>query len=142
MALLLASAAVFVAAGGFVHLREWLETYRHVPADVAGSAVVRVGFPINVALSVVVAVVLAATALRRSRSVPRVVLAAAAFQVVSLGTLVATRVGTVLDWSEPSWTAAAEQTRALHAGALTSLAAAAVVVALQRSAASMTVAAP
>ena len=46
--LLIVVAAVFVAAEG-IHLREWLDTYRHVPASVPGAAVVRVGFPVNAA---------------------------------------------------------------------------------------------
>lgn len=129
---LLGMAAAFVAAGGFVHLREWLDTYRHVPVEAAGSAVVRIGFPVNTAVSVAAAVALAHLALRPSRVVVGVVLAAAAFQAASLGTLVATRTGTVLGWSEPSWTPAADQIRALHAGALVSLAAILAIVALQR----------
>ncbi len=122
---LLVVAASFVAAGGYVHLREWLDTYRHVPAGAAGSVVVRVGFPLNAALSLVLAAALVYNACRRSRFTPHVIVAAVAFQAASLGVLIATRTGTFLGWSEPSWTLGADQTRAVQIGALVSLAAAA-----------------
>lgn len=50
---LLLLSGVFVAAGGFVHLREWLVTYRHVPTSLPGAEVVRIGFVINAAVSAV-----------------------------------------------------------------------------------------
>ena len=60
---LLLALAALVAAGGYVHLREWLGSYRSLPSAVPGAAVVKVGFPITAAISVVLAVVLVATAL-------------------------------------------------------------------------------
>ena len=74
-ALILASAAL-IAAGGFIHLREWLETYRDVPSEAPGAFVVRVGFPVNAGLSFVLALALLTTVLVRggsssSRSPPR-----------------------------------------------------------------------
>src|SRR4051812_41373092 len=38
-------AALFVLAGGYVHLREWQDTYRSLPSIVPGRDVVRIGFP-------------------------------------------------------------------------------------------------
>ena len=131
-ALLLATAATYVAAGGFVHLREWLETYRDVPAAAAGSAVVRIGFPLNAATSLVIAAALAFCAWRTSRFTPYVVAGAVVFQVGSLAALIATRTGSLFGWSEPIWTVGANQTVAVEIGALLSLAAVAVAAAVQR----------
>jgi hypothetical protein len=114
---MVAIAAVFVLAGGYLHLREWLDTYRHVPAGADGSFVVRLGFPVHVAVSVVLAAVLLA-ALRSQRLLPLAVAAAAAFEAASLATLIVSRTGSVLGWAEPAWTVGAEQTRAVEIGAL------------------------
>ncbi len=129
---LLTAGAVLVAAGGFVHLREWLEIYRHVPAAAHGSAVVRVGFPIDAAASLLVAVTLAICAWRRSRFAPQVVVVAVLLQVGALAALIASRTGSLFGWAEPSWTVGAKQAFAIEISALLSLAAAAVVAALQR----------
>jgi hypothetical protein len=120
---LLLAAAAFVAAGGFVHLREWLDTYRQVPAGAAGAAVVRIGFPINTATSLVIAVALVVTAVRRTRFQTHVVAAAMLFEAASLTALILTRTGTLLGWTEPVWTLGADRTRAVEIGALISLAA-------------------
>jgi len=119
------AAAGYVAAGGYVHLREWFEQYRSVPASVSGAAVVRVGFPINAAVSVVLAALLVAAAVRLPRLAVPAIVATAAFQAAALALLVASRVGSVAGWSEPAWTLGAEQARAVEIGALLSLAAAA-----------------
>ncbi len=124
---LLLAAALFVAAGGFVHLREWLDTYRHVPASAPGGAIVRVGFPVNAAVSVVVAVALVFCAVHRTRFAVRIVAAAILFQAGSLAVLIRTRTGSFLGWSEPVWTLGAEQSRAMEVGALFSLLAALVI---------------
>ena len=129
---LLLAAALFVAAGGFVHLREWLDTYRQVPASAAGAAVVRIGFPINAAASLVIALALAFTAVRRTRFAPHVVATAILFQAASLAGLILTRTGTVLGWTEPIWTLGADQSRAVEIGALISLTAVIAISALQR----------
>lgn len=113
--------AMFVGAGGFIHLREWLDVYRQVPANAQGSAVVRIGFPLNAAASLVVVIALVLVFRRRSRLTQPVILAAIAFQAASLATLIATRVGSVFGWSEPSWTPGAEQTRAVEAAAIIAL---------------------
>lgn len=129
---LLLAAALFVAAGGFVHLREWLDTYRHVPASAAGAAVVRVGFPMNAAASVAVAVALALCAVRRTRFAPHIIAAAMVFQAASLAALILTRTGSFLGWAEPIWTLGADQSRAVEIGALLSLTAVVAVAILQR----------
>ena len=114
-------AAAFVAAGGYVHLREWLDTYRAVPAEAAGSFVVRIGFPVNVVISALVAVALVVTLFVAKRLAPLVAAAAVAFQAGSLAVLIGTRVGSVLGWAEPVWTPGADQTRAVEIGALVAL---------------------
>ena len=129
---LLTVGAVLVAAGGVVHLREWLEIYRHVPAAAEGSVVVRVGFPINTAASLLVATALGVCAWRRSRFTPQVVVTAVLLQVGSLAALIASRTGSFLGWSEPSWTAGAKQAGAIEIGAVISLAAVAVIAVLRR----------
>ncbi|HVF76423.1 MAG TPA: hypothetical protein VM938_15410 [Acidimicrobiales bacterium] len=113
--------AMFVAAGGFIHARQWLDVYRHVPADAPGAAVVRIGFPLNAAASFLFVVALALVFRRPSRLTRPVVWAAVAFQVASLATLVATRVGSVVGWAEPIWTPAAQQTLAVEAAAIAAL---------------------
>ncbi len=118
---LMLSSALFIAAGGYVHFREWFDTYRHLPANLPGVAVVRVGFPINAVVSVLLVGALLLCALRRSKYAPWVVAAAIVFEVASLLTLIATRVGNVLGWSEHIWTMGADQTRAVEIGALAAL---------------------
>ncbi len=115
------AAAAFVLAGGYVHLREWLDGYRDVPADAPGAFVVRIGFPVNAALSVVVAGALVVTLFVATRHASKVVAAAALFQAGSLAVLIGTRVGSVLGWMEPTWTPGANQSRALEIGALLAL---------------------
>jgi len=124
---MLFASAAYVLAGGYIHLREWLGAYRFVPASAPGAALVRVGFPVNAALSVVLAVVLLAAAVRLPRLVVPAVVGTMAFQAASLAFVVGSRVGTVLGWSEPAWTTAAEQTRAVEVGALLMLGAAGLV---------------
>ncbi len=125
-------AMMFIAAGGVIHLREWLETYRHVPTGAAGAALVRVGFPLNAVASLLLAGGLGFTVWRRSRYTPHAMVAAAVFQLVSLAALIATRTGSLLGWSEPIWTGGAEQTRAVEIGALLLLAAIAAIAGQQR----------
>src|SRR5688500_6817351 len=95
------TAGACTSPGGFVHPREWLETYRHVPASVAGAAVVRVGFPLSAAASVAIAVALAFCAVRRTRFTPHIIAAAMVFQAASLAALILTRTGSFLGWTDP-----------------------------------------
>jgi hypothetical protein len=115
------SSALFVAAGGYVHFREWFDTYRHLPSNLPGVAVVRVGFPLNTVASALLVVALLVCVARRSRFSPWVVAAGIVFEVGSLLTLIATRVGNVFGWSEHIWTMGADQTRAVEIGALAAL---------------------
>lgn len=121
---MLFASAAYVAAGGYIHVSQWLDEYRFVPTSAPGAALVRLGFPVNGALSLVLAVVLVAAAVRLPRLVVPAVVATMAFQAASLAFVVASRIGTVLGWSEPVWTTAAEQTRAVEIGALLTLSAA------------------
>lgn len=120
---LVLAAAAFIAAGGYVHAREWLDTYRNVPADAAGAVVVRVGFPLNAGMSLLLAGALVVTLFFGRRFAPWVTVAALVFQATSLAVLIGTRVGSVLGWAEPIWTVGADQTRAAEIGALVALAA-------------------
>ncbi len=119
---LVAAASVFVLAGGWIHLREWLDGYRDVPSTVPGAEVVTVGFPVNAAASVLAAGALVVALFLRRRWLPAVVGVTALFQVGSLAVLVLSRRGSFLGWEEPVWTMAAEQTRAVEIGALLCLA--------------------
>lgn len=109
--LLPALAAIFVLAGGGVHLSEWLTTYRAVPADVPGAVVVRSGFLVNVAVSAVVAaLVLVAAAVRMrlwSRWWPPVVVGAIAFEAANAVALILSRNGGFGGWSEEGWSSGA-----------------------------------
>jgi hypothetical protein len=118
---MVALSVMFISAGGFIHLREWLDIYRLVPADVPGAAVVRVGFPVNTAASLVFAIALVLVFRRHSRLTQPVIFAALAVQAASLATLIATRIGSVFGWSESTWTPGAEQTRAVEAAAIVAL---------------------
>ncbi len=111
----------FVAAGGFIHLREWLDTYRDLPSMVPGAEVVKIGFPVNAAASLVAVVALGVAVVWKAGWLRRIVGVVAAFQAGSLAALVISRNGTLFGWTEPVWTAAAEQTLAVGIGALVAL---------------------
>jgi hypothetical protein len=119
---MVAVSAMFVAAGGLIHFLEWLDIYRHVPSSAPGAAVVRVGFPINAAASLLVVVALVLAFRRASRLTLAVILGALAIQAASLAALITTRVGSLFGWAEPAWTSGAEQTRAVEIAAIVALA--------------------
>lgn len=129
---LLALAGAFVAAGGVVHLREWLDTYRHIPASLPGADVVRIGFLINVAVSAILVLALLAAVFAGRRVATVVIGTAALFEAASLATLIQTRRAAVLGWMEGGWSRGATQTRAVEIGALILLAAAAGTVIMVR----------
>ncbi len=129
---LVLAAAVFVVAGGFIHLREWLDTYRNVPASVPGAVIVRVGFPLNAGLSLLLAVGLLITLRWFRRLAPVAVGAAVLFEAGSLLSLILSRTGNVAGWMEPVWTDGANQTRAVEIGAIAALAAVIALVAQRR----------
>ena len=118
---LIVVAAALVAAGGYIHLREWLDTYRNVPSAAPGSFVVKIGFPVNAATSLVVAGALLAAAWRFQRYLTVIVAGAVAFQAASLAALIQSRTGSVFGWKEPVWTDGANQARAVEIAALLAL---------------------
>lgn len=114
-------AALFVLAGGYVHLREWQDTYRHLPSIVPGRDVVRLGFPANAAASVVLALALVLTTVRFRRLAPFVIVGAIAFEAASLAAVVVSRNASLFGWMEHIWTLGANQSVALEIGALINL---------------------
>ena len=128
----LVAAAVAVLAGGAVHFHEWLTSYRRVPAIIPGSALVRIGFPLNAAASLIAAAAIAVCAFRKSKFTPWVIGGAVLFQVASLASLILSRTGNVFGWSEMGWTPGANTTRLVEIAALTALAVAAVALTLAR----------
>ena len=126
------AAAAYVLAGGFVHLREWLDLYRYLPASVPGSAVVRLGFPINVALSVMAAAALVFTARASTRWAWMAVIGSVLFQAGSLAAVIRSRMGSLLGWSELGWTRAAKQSLLVEVAALAMLVALGAIIQLER----------
>lgn len=129
---LVVASAVFVAAGGYIHLTEWLDVYRDTPSQVPGAEVVTIGFPVNVAVSVLAVLALAAAVTKFPQWLWVVVAGTFAFQAGSLATLILSRTGSVFGWTEPVWNDAANQTRAVEIGALVCLAALGLLIGLQR----------
>jgi hypothetical protein len=119
---MLLAAAVFTSAGGYIHLREWLDGYRGVPESVPGGWVVRTGFLVNAGASFLLAAALLLVAVKFQRLLIPALIASIGFQAGSLAVLIASRRGTVFGWSEPVWTLGANQTRAVEIGALLTLA--------------------
>lgn len=115
---LLFASIAYVIAGGAIHLSEWVDGYRRIPSAVPGSWVVRIGFPVNAGISVVLAAALLYVLLRPGRLLIPVVAANFAFQAGSLAMLIATRMTSVFGWSEPSWTPGANRARGAEIGAL------------------------
>jgi hypothetical protein len=115
--------AVLMAGGGALHLRDWLRTYRAVPWEIPGAWVVRLGFPLNAAASLLLAVALVVVAARRPRHRVVAIAAGGAFQAASLAALVLSRHGGVFGWTEPGWTMEARQILALEIATMVALAA-------------------
>lgn len=114
-------AALFVLAGGYVHLREWLDIYRALPSIVPGRDVVRIGFPINAGLSIALAFALVLTTVRLRRLAPVVLVGAILFEAGSLAAVVISRNTTLFGWMESVWTLGANQSVALEIGAIVNL---------------------
>ena len=100
-------AAVGVAAGGILHFQIWNDRYRgsKLPDGVVpGAWVVKKGFPINSALSIILAVTLLAFAFA---FIPRIgrfaVLAAGALELGSIVFLVLSREASIFGWKETGW---------------------------------------
>ena len=132
---LVVASAVFVAAGGYIHLTEWLDVYRDTPSQVPGSEVVTIGFPVNVAVSVLAVLALGVAVAKFPGWLWAVVAGTFVFQAGSLATLILSRTGSVFGWTEPVWNDAANQTRAVEIGALVCLAALGALLAMQRGSA-------
>ena len=115
---LLALAAALVAAGGVLHLRDWLSTYRAVPWEVPGAWVVRVGFLVNAAVSVVVGVGLVAAAILFRRLLGVATAATIGFQLASIAAVILSRHGGVFGWVEQGWTTQARQVLAVEIAAV------------------------
>lgn len=111
-------AGLLTLAGGVVHLREWLNVYRDLSADVPGSAVVRAGFPLNAAVSLVLASALVVTAIVARRLALPVRLATIVFMALSLVVLVLSRTVGVVGWMEEGWSPAAAQALAVEIAAV------------------------
>lgn len=124
--------ALFVAAGGLVHLREWVDTYRDVPSAAPGALVVTLGFPVNAAASLLLAAALVVAAVKVRRLLPAAIAANLALQLGSLAALVLSRQASIFGWSEPRWTAGAKQTLVVELAALAHLAALGGLAVLQR----------
>jgi hypothetical protein len=118
VSVLLLLAAVFVAAGGYVHLREWMQVYRDVPSGVPGAVVVRVGFPLDTLLSIVLSGSIVLAALRAPQWVTRIATAGVLFEAGALLALVVSRTSSLFGWMEPGWSRSAGQTRAVEVGAV------------------------
>ena len=129
---MLLAAAAFTAGGGYVHLTEWLDTYRDIPSWAPGSWLVRIGFPVNGVVSLVAAVALVLAATKLPKLATPAIIGTFLFQAGSLFFLIGSRTGTVLGWTEPVWTPGAEQSRALEIAALVSLLVAAALDRVQR----------
>lgn len=124
-----ALAGVYIAAGGVIHLIEWLQVYRDVPSRVPGAFVVKQGMPLNFALSILGVGALAVAVVRFPRAVIPAAAANIAFQLTTAGALLATRYVGLLGWEESTFTAAAQQSLTVEAAAIAALAA---VVVLRR----------
>jgi len=94
-------AAALVLAGGVIHFRVWQQKYQDLPAAVPGRWVVRTGFPLNAAASLVIAVGLIAIGFSTfARLRPFVLLAALGLELGSIAILVTTRYRSVFGWIE------------------------------------------
>lgn len=97
--------AALVLAGGVIHFMIWRSTYRHVPSQVPGVWVVKTGFPLDAAVSVVVAIAIVVIA----RRLPLLLLAIAVFQAVDIGFLVLSREASIFGWKEAGWNSDAKK---------------------------------
>ena len=95
-------AALLVAAGGIAHYVLWDDRYRDLPDQVPGADVVKLGMPVNVALSLAAAVLLVLLPKQRLVSIGALVL-----QLGSIFALVDAREWMVLGWEERGYDSAA-----------------------------------
>ncbi len=122
---LVLAAAAFTLANGWIHWREWVDTYRDLPSGLPGAWTVRIGFPVLTGLCLAVAALLG-VALRRPSLLRPAAAATGLLAAGSLATLLVSRYGSLFGWREPVWSPGAEQTLAVEIGALVCVAAVAV----------------
>jgi len=91
-------AAALVLAGGIWHLKLWDDRYRDLPDQIPGVEVVKLGFPVNAAVSVVLAGLLLVAGGRLA-----VLAAAMALEAGSIFALVDARTTVVLGWEDKTW---------------------------------------
>ncbi len=93
-------AAALVLIGGVLHLNIWRTDYSgsHLPGSVPGSFVVKVGFPVNAAASLVLAIALIVLGERLLVAVAGVL-----FEAASMVTLVLSRGVGIFGWKEQGW---------------------------------------
>src|SRR3954452_16211235 len=99
--LLRGAAALLVLVGGLLHYQVWNKTYRHLPTQIPGVWVVKQGFPVNVLLSIVMAVLLGLTAVGMWAALGRLLaLVALALELGSIAFLVLSRGPGIMSWQE------------------------------------------
>ena len=81
---LLFASALYVVAGGVVHLMQWTDGYRRIPSEVAGSWLVRDGFPLNALVSFLGAAALVWMLVRPTARLVPIVAANLTLQIGSL----------------------------------------------------------
>jgi hypothetical protein len=111
------ASAVGVLAGGLLHLKIWNSDYRMLPGGgvIPGVWVVKVGFPINAGVSVLVAVALAVCAFGLVPAIRRFVIPVAlAVEVASLGALIASRQSSIFKWTEKGYDSHAKEVLAVE----------------------------
>lgn len=95
------SAAALVLAGGYIHYRVWDQQYKDLPSQVPGRWVVRTGFPINAAASLLFALALIAVGVPLlARLHHLVVVGALGLELGSIAILVITRYKALFGWLE------------------------------------------
>jgi hypothetical protein len=94
-------AAVAVAVGGLLHLKDWDESKKDLPSQIPGVWVVQEGFLVNAAASLVLAALLVATAFGALIAFRRFVIPAAlALEMASIAALLLSRGPGVFGWQE------------------------------------------
>jgi len=98
-------AAILVLIGGLLHYRIWDDRYRDIPdGALPGLNVVKVGFPVNAGVSVLLAILLIVFGRR-----PIVWLVTLLFEVGSIVALVLSRQASIFGWEEKGWDSDAKQ---------------------------------
>jgi hypothetical protein len=91
--------ALLVLAGGLLHLKIWDHSYRDIPTALDGAWVVKIGFPVNAAIALVLAIGLVV-----ARDQLLVVVAALLFTAGSLAALFLSRSSFgIFGWKESGW---------------------------------------